>query len=390
MSINETNLTAQLNDSSKLKLLLIEVNGIRIRQESLFNLQVNFNPENGKTGVFSYTDVENINELSPITTGTVLVKYIDALGIGYEENFAITKVEVSRLKKNQISTMIFFEELIINRLRKSYISIGFKDKTFGDMLKTIFETLDLPVSITSSDSAKVFQQFVVPKNISIYEFLCTHLPLMNMRMYSTKQGLNIVDKAVLAFGNFGDSVEQNFVQGADTDNVYWNIKEYKAVASNPRVLLDAPYTEAEYINDHVLALDTVKVSIETAYATQELNGSFGFKGTTIANSNPTYGSKAVSSLYFNLQEGIDIDYRDVINSSQDIKIKVQGLNIDRMYTPVNITLDRAPNTSNGEGDEVFSGKFIVTSYVDSITSGVFTQMLTLSRSDFMEGNPNVQ
>ena len=386
---NKQNLTAEITEGSKLKSFNVEINNMNIRQEMLYKLQLNVK-DNGMTGMITYSDVENVNELGTMTTGIITIEYVDALNMKYVGNFAITKVDVSRTKKNIISTIVYFEEIAISTMRKTFLGVGFKDVHFSEVIIQMCELLGIPINVNYNETKPKLESFVIPSNISFYDFLVKQLEIFNMRMYSTKSGLVVSDKDYLSYGNFGETGDKPFVQGANKNNLFFNILEYKGVVSNPRMLATIPTTLVETIQDKsVLTLDSVEASIKSVYDRQKLNGTFGTKDSTIVSANQNIGRKAQSSISFTLVDGVDTNYADTINQSQKINIIVEGLNIDRIYTLVNVTLERAPNTKNSNGDEVFSGKFIVVGYQDLIVGGVFSQKLTLQRSDFMGGNPNV-
>ena len=209
-------------------------------------------------------------------------------------------------------------------------------------------------------------------------------------MIDTKKETAIVSKDLLDFSKLDSPQERDFIQGFKGDRPFHSILEFNGDISSRQKLNQAPPTQIEYIKDNVLSLVTEMVSLETAYTSQKLNGGAGLKGANIVNTSAFIGQKTGSPLGINKRQGLDYDYRDAINKSQDIYMIVQGTNFDRLYTKIKVSLHRTVDVKGGGKDETFSGIFVVTRFVDKITNGIFYQKLVLQRSDFGEGDPNVK
>lgn len=387
-SYGETDRTAQISEFGKVTALLVELNGFPIRAPTINDIQIDYGGVT-KKGIIAFTDSENVGELSDMTKGVISISYTDALENSYSEIFYITKVVGSRGKKNILTTVIYFEDVVSQTFKRTYLSFGYTNTTLQDVIKAVATKLNLPMTFVDSKNPHIYESLVVPKNISFYDWIQRILKTNNKIMYQSKLGVVIADKDTLDFANLGKSADKKFIQGAREEDTFNTILEFNGATSEPNALLQAPPTDVEYVKDNVLSLDTVDTSIETVYESQSLNGSFGRRGSTIANSTPFIGRKTISSLTTNLSKGIDNDFRDVINGSQNSDMIIHGQNINRLYKKIDIVLDRAPNTTNAEGNEVFSGTFVVVGYSDRIIMGVFTQKLILKRSDFGEGNANV-
>ena len=384
-----TDQNAMVTERANLKSLKVTINGISIREQTIVDLQINYK-KNMKDGSITFVDAENVGELGNFTEGIIEITYVDGMGNQYGDVFAICDSDGARSKKNAINNTLSFESVAIHKMKMTYLSLGFKDASLSDVIKKVCDLVDISLTIVDSSEPYMFEGLVIPKSICFYDWLITKLDISNKIMYATKAGMVIIDKDLLDFKNLPDTTEHDFVQGADPENPYHNILEFHGKTASKATLLTAPPSETEYIKDNVLSLQTTKVSIDTASATQAMNGSYGKDGKTIGNGTIFYGSKTTSSIGHNLKQGIDKDYRDVINESQGIYMIVQGLNLQRMYKKVNLVFERTPTINSGHRDEIFSGSFVIVECKDKITGGVFLQKLTLQRSDYGAGDQNVQ
>jgi hypothetical protein len=101
------------------------------------------------------------------------------------------------------------------------------------------------------------------------------------------------------------------------------------------------------------------------------------------------GIREVDVLESSSLMGIEKDFRDLIRENQKFSIVIQGLNTEKLYHKIQISLPRPKGVDTGDKDAVFSGMFIVTEVIDKIISGVFTQVLVLQSCDYLEGDSRV-
>lgn len=378
-----------LSESAKIKNLSVIINGKELRPNNIDDLEIVFGV-GGKTGHITFLDVDNLNELGALIQGDIIISYTDSLGASYKEVFAIVQSKNARNKSSGITIQLQFESYITYTLKQTYLSLGFKNKTIGEVFDEIMKKLELPVDIVEKEDSHKFEGIVIPKSISLYDWMNTKMSLMNMVLIDTKKETSIVSKDLLDFSKLDEPQERDFIQGFKGDRPFHSILEFNGDISSRQKLNQAPPTQIEYIKDNVLSLVTEVVSLETAYASQKLNGGAGVNGANIVNTSAFIGQKTGSPLGINKRQGLDYDYRDAINESQDVYMIVQGTNFDRLYTKVKVSLHRTVDIKGGGKDETFSGIFVVTRFVDKITSGIFYQKLVLQRSDFGEGDPNVK
>ena len=132
------------------------------------------------------------------------------------------------------------------------------------------------------------------------------------------------------------------------------------------------------------------VSAETVYDSQKMNGYMGMgTGVTLPDLVATIGKKEISHIFHNEIQGASEDYRDIINQNQIVTIVVQGLNVTRLFTKVDIKLPRAAAIQTQQDDEVYSGRFVVIEIIDKIIAGNFIQFLKLSASDYGAGSSEI-
>jgi len=131
------------------------------------------------------------------------------------------------------------------------------------------------------------------------------------------------------------------------------------------------------------------VSIERAYSTQQINKGMGMGSITLPSLIKTSGNKQIDSLFHNEIIGDVSDYRDIINNNHTVTIAVQGLNVSRLYTKIQLFLPRPKYVQTQEGDETFGVQGVVTEVIDKIIGGVYMQFLTIQTSDFKAGAEDV-
>jgi hypothetical protein len=79
-----------------------------------------------------------------------------------------------------------------------------------------------------------------------------------------------------------------------------------------------------------------------------------------------------------------VDYRDVMRKQQTLQIMVEGLNVDRLFTKVNLQIF-TPDAVKDKLDKKFSGQYVVTKVVDKFINGLYMQVLHLESADYGSG-----
>jgi len=380
------NVLANISESSQVKDLLVTINGIGLRPQNIIDIQINFS-ELSK-GRLSLLDIYNISEFAPLTNAIMNISYKDSADILYTGTFIVTEVNTMRLKSNDINIIIKFEDVAVNVLRSTYISKAYSNMTMLKMLEDIFTTRGLPGIFIHDKNDFVYEHFVFPANISLLEFIEKHKNYSNFRTYQDRAGLTLVSRNLLEFANLPSTVEPIFTLNYNPNNPFWNILEYDAKTSQKTVLTAAKglMNRVDYSS---IQFNPEDVSIERAYSTQQINKGMGMGSITLPSLIKTSGNKQIDSLFHNEIIGDVSDYRDIINNNHTVTIAVQGLNVSRLYTKIQLFLPRPKYVQTQEGDETFGVQGVVTEVIDKIIGGIYMQFLTIQTSDFKAGAEDV-
>jgi hypothetical protein len=79
-----------------------------------------------------------------------------------------------------------------------------------------------------------------------------------------------------------------------------------------------------------------------------------------------------------------VDYRDIMRKQQTLQIMVEGLNVDRLFSKVNLQIF-TPDAVKDKLDKKFSGQYVVTKVVDKFINGLYMQVLHLESADYGSG-----
>ena len=77
---------------------------------------------------------------------------------------------------------------------------------------------------------------------------------------------------------------------------------------------------------------------------------------------------------------IDNRYKNFLNSNQKSQVIISGVNIDKIYTKIDLNFARSSNSFST--DSLTSGKYIIIKYSDKILKNSFFSKVTLQRSDY--------
>lgn len=379
-----------LTDRDKLKSLSVILNGVPLASQDIIDIQIDFNDE--VQGRMTFVDVMNVVELAPLTSCIMTVSYKDDTDLLFTQFYMVTNVEATRLKDNNLNVTILFEDIYTYKMSTSYVSRAFSNMTMLQILNKVLEEVSIPAKFYGDGTEFIYDHFVTPGNISVLDFIKKQCIKSNIQMIFDRSGLKFYNKNIIRFSNIGDPSDE-FTLGQSRDTHLWNVKEYHGAVSNQGFLKAAPDADVYYVDPNDLKVSPSDASITGVYEDQKING---FMGTGSSNTSATLpttvvfkGKKQVARLYYSEIIGEGMDYRDVINKNQDFMIVVPGLNIDRLYSKVRLSLPRAKSVETQSSDEVFGGTFVVTGVVDKIIGSNFVQFLTLNSSDYKGGNDDV-
>jgi hypothetical protein len=384
--VNE-NYFGNLTESARIKKLTVSINGIEIRSQNIMDVQLHFGKEN--KGIMTFLDNTGISELSPLSYSVVEIYLTDNNNFEFKNHFIITKVNTVRYKEGSIRQEIEFENIVMNNLRNTYISKGFVDKTIIEMITDIFKELNINAIILTRNTDQKYSNFIFPKNISLWEFFNKHLKYENIEWYFDYQGLKILSKDYFAYKDIPLSRGDIYTLTSKPNNPNFNILEFKGITSNTNKLLQAPTSYLNKFNNMNLVYNPEVIGKSNAYKVEKNNGYMGMGDTTLPILYASIGIKEIDNLNSSLIMGSNENYRDIINSNQKFQIIVQGTNLEKMYSKIQISLPRPKALETSVEDKVFSGYFIVTEIINKIVGGVFIQVLTLQSSDYGRGDNDV-
>lgn len=371
-----------ITENAKIRAINVFVNGYEIRSQDLLDFQITFGLY--KRGVISFVDTMNITEMAPFTLSYLEINYQDSIGGKYIDTFAITSVRSDRNKDATITNLVHFEDLATNTLKLSYISKGYIDKTMIEIFEDLFDTVGLQATFVTDGSERVYPNFVIPTNINTFEFIKNQCDNSNILMFSDRNGFRFVTKDIMDYGKLPLPSEPTFMLDNTPELPYWNILEYNGNILGTSMLQGLAPINAYRIDDNDLKISPTFSDIDSVYTKEAINEGFGISDSKMPELIYSVGQRNSSTISVNDREGIDVDYRSVMNSSQKIDIVVQGLIGLRMYTQIKIDLPR-PRGVAGGSDIVHSGFFIITEVTDKILAGNFVQYLTIQRSDYGKG-----
>jgi len=377
------NVIPNLSESAQVSDLFITINGVSLRSQNMLEIQINH--KDYKKGRLSFIDTYNVSEFAPLTRPIITLSWKDASDTLYKEDFIGTETEIIRLKDNRATVIVRFEEVTLNVLKSTYVSKAFSNMTMLSMLQNIFTERGISAHISKGVSDNVYEHFVFPANMSLYEFIEKNKLHSNIRSISTRKGILFTSRDSLSYGGLPPTDDVPLTLNYNSNNPFWNILEYRAL-SNPRNVTNAAKGFINHINASNIGYYPDTVSIEKAYESEIVNGFMGIKDKTLPEVISTIGNKEIDSLYNNQIQGDTEDYRDIINTNHDVTLAIQGLNVDRLYTRVKIDIPRPASIDIPQSDEVYSVEGVITEIIDKIMGGVFSQIITVQTSDYGKAN----
>jgi len=385
---NEVQTNPLIGETAQYKSLTVLINGMELRSQDIVDVQINYG-ELIKAKI-SFADTMNMCEFAPITFPIIKIRLVDALNNETELDFIVASSEVLRIKNNIINVIMNLEELTSNALSTMYLSKTYTNMTFLEIVKDIANDNNLTINIFEKDGIKN-DFFVVPGNISLWEWIKREAKLQNVQVFSDRQGLTLANKDLLNYNQLVGPSEHPFTLNRNEELPYWNIIEYQGKTSNNKSTQKAP--KANLVNHDPLNLGYFpsKISVETEFKTQKLNKYMGYGDELeMPKLFENLGTREISHLEKNKTTGLNEDYRDIINNQQNLKIAVEGLCLLRVYSKIRIDLPRSVAVQSKQGDEVFGGLYVITQVIDKIVSGNFLQYLTLQAADYGPGPDDLQ
>jgi len=376
--ITEYDLTPRLSGLNGYNTLKIVINGLVIKEEHILDYQVNYNKS--EYGFLSFTDAVGVTELAPLSYGVMEVLFIDSMKGKQVKKYMITKVNTFRSGNNLINIDLEFEEYSTYKLKNSFISKGFKNKTMIEIIESIFSDLKIDGKFVKKSEAIKHERFVTPGNISVYDFIMKQSKIDDFDFFVDRMGYVFAPKEYFDFGKLPMLSEDIF--NFTNDKLYWRVLEYRGSISNVGIVRNCAESIMTNLDIKDLKYNPEYIKIKDIYETQRLNMHTGIKDKSLPDIIKSNEFKQINHTYTTPIKGDEIDFREYIKDSQDLSIIVQGVISVRMYGIIRLDLPRASFNKDDSPDSVFSGKFVVTEVIDKIMSGKYVQYLKLKSSDY--------
>lgn len=376
--ITEYDLTPRLSGLNGYNTLKIVINGLVIKEEHILDYQVNYNKS--EYGFLSFTDAVGVTELAPLSYGVMEVLFIDSMKGKQVKKYMITKVNTFRSGNNLINIDLEFEEYSTYKLKNSFISKGFKNKTMIEIIESIFSDLKIDGKFVKKSEAIKHERFVTPGNISVYDFIMKQSKIDDFDFFVDRMGYVFAPKEYFDFGKLPMLSEDIF--NFTNDKLYWRVLEYKGSISNVGIVRNCAESIMTNLDIKDLKYNPEYIKIKDIYEAQRLNMHTGIKDKSLPDIIKSNEFKQINHTYTTPIKGDEIDFREYIKDSQDLSIIVQGVISVRMYGIIRLDLPRASFNKDDSPDSVFSGKFVVTEVIDKIMSGKYVQYLKLKSSDY--------
>jgi len=375
-----------LSEESRISDISVQINKVNINPTNIADLQISFDVEN--KGYITFLDTIGISEGAPLTYGIIEIQYVDAGKLPYFGTFMITKIETVRYNEGSIRQKVYFENVVQDGLKNLFVSKAFSNMTILEMISNIFDEYNIPAILMQADNEKIYDHFVFPKNICFWDWMIEHLKYENLRFYFDKVGLKIVNRTYLSAQKIEQSPEE-YEYRSQTHRQFTNIIEFRGITQNREALLQINTSFRNRFDVTNLQYNPDILGFDTAYEFEKLNEGVGMGQKLISPLYATYGIREMDVLDNTLIIGKDKDFRNIIIENQHFEILIQGLNTEKMYKKIKISVPRPKGIVSSEEDRVFSGNFMVTGIIDKIASGIFIQTLTLQSSDYGRGDEDV-
>jgi len=380
---NNIEVTPLLGETSNIGLLRVTINGLSLRSQDILDVQINY--DELIKGRVSFIDTMNISEFAPLTYTIIEIYFEDRLKNKTKLNFIVMEAEILRIKDNSINVILKLEELTSNVLSITYLSRTFKDKTMMEIIKSMAQECGANLNYYDKGDAHIFDYFVTPANMSLLEFIQSQGKYSNLKLFSDRNGLTLIDIDSLDYSTIGATKEYDFTLNRREEFPYWNIMEYSGAVSRLKSTQRVVTSNLSNTTIMDLSYKPEVLTLEDSYKSQKMNGYMGLKNITLPDLVSNVGVKEISNIFHNETQGDDIDYRTILGAQQKIKIAVEGLSVIRVNSKIKLNLPRGVNVQVAKSDEVFSVDYIVTGVVDKIIGGKFSQFLNLQASDYGAG-----
>jgi hypothetical protein len=382
------NYVPYIDETSKIDNLKISINNINIRKQTISDLQINFGKNN--VGKLTFLDYENIAELVPLTFSSIYIQYNDFFKNEYKQSFICTKTDATRYKDGSIKITVYFENSDTYLLKNTYISKTFSNKTIIEMLDIIFQEIGIKCVFAKHENDYVHENFVFPKNISLWDFLNKFLHKEGYSYFHDRISLKILSRKYLETYDIPkDKYEFNFKY--DTDKPHYNILEYQGCISNSGKMNSIPVMNKN-IKSENLGYTFNFEGISNAIEVNKMNSGYAGMGNNVQIKDfyPSIGVKESDILenYFAMGD-IENDYRDKVLENSKLNIVVQGVIGEMLFHRIKVNIGKSKNISFDNNDQVYSQEYIVTEVIDKIISGVYVQVFTLQSADYSKGDENV-
>jgi len=382
----KNNYFGSIQEESRLLDLVITINGEEVPSQNISDLQLNFGKNN--LGLLSFMDITGISELAPLSYGIVEIYYSDLANFQYFGKFIIKKLYTTRYKEGTIKQVCYLEGFYQNTLKNLYVSKTFKDKTMPEMLEIIFNEYEIPTTILKTGNDKIHDYFVFPGNMSFWDFMNKHFQYENMDWFFSKNGLNIMNRDYLS-GSYIEFNEEIYTYEAKPQSQFENILEFYGVTSNNEELITIGVNNIHKFDSNSLKYSDDIIGTANANEYEKINLYAGMAETTIPDIYAPIGIREFDTLKNSQILGREEDFRNIIRENQKFSILIQGLNTEKLFHKIQISLPRPKGIDDSNNDKCFSGMFIVTEVIDKIISGVFTQVLVLQAADYLRGDESV-
>ena len=375
---NGLDLTPRLDDFSKYKTLEVRLNGVLIRDESIIDLQINYGLDN--IGFISFTDSIGIIEVAGLTFSTLEILIEDILGTKQITKYIIIDAKTFRTQNNLITLDLEFELIDTYKLKNSYISKSFKDKNILQIIKDLFTDIGLDAEFNDINKGFSFDYFVTPGNISVYDFIVEQSKISNFKFFIDRFGYVFALRDTFDFSKIPESRENTF--SMTNKDPLWRVLEYKGSISNIKETRECVdfYISRPDVNNLQYTPEIIK--IKDLYNSQKINQGIGVKNLEVPDVLKTFGYKQINNIYKKDIKGDKRDFREYLQSMQNLTIIVQGILSVRLFSKIKLDIPRVSYNKDDTPDSIFSGNFVVVGVKDKIMAGKFVQLLELKAPDY--------
>ena len=384
--MNQENFLPNIHESAKVYNLEVTINNVDILVDTISDIQIDFGREN--KGKIVILDTLGLPELIPLSFSVIRIHFFDPLKVEYKNEFIVTKVDITRHKSGANKLVIYFKNFFQYSLEKLYVSKAYSNKKMSEMLLDIFDEYEIPVTFMVKDEY-TYENFVFPKNISMWDFLNKYLKYVGYDFYFDLIGMKIASRVLLEGKNLPLFSEDPYVFDNKAEQSFFNIVEFNGIFSNTQEMSKVVSYNRNNFNDE-LKYEFNYFGIEDV-SNEEINQGFvGLQDKKIKDFYPSLGIKEIDTFNYYEIIGENEDYRNIARNNQNINIVIQGTNIEKLYQLIKLNLPKGKNIKSSSNEEISSGYYIITQVRYKIISGMFVQALTLQSYDYPRGDRGVK